>query len=642
MPMQRQMQMQGRCPRELLPRPRISELVASSASCPSRLEVSYTGHDHELLRAAVARFEQRLHRPGPRTRALGETWQLELCCEESPEPFPWPGQPEAYTIDVGSDKRMRLQAQGLAGILHGLETLLQLTAPGQGIARGHIEDAPRFPWRGLLLDPSRHFLSVESVKRCIRGMAACKLNVLHLHLTDDQGFRVECRPLPGLHEKGSGGRFYRYDDISELVEFAALRGIRIVPEFDMPGHATSWLAGYPELTAKSGPFAIEKRYGRMDAYLDPGKDELYPFLEIFFAEMASLFPDPYVHIGGDEVKGPVDQHAFIRRLESILDDNGKKLIGWQEILHPELGPHSIIQIWQGGEPFERVCEDTRPCLVSHSFFLDQMLPAQWHHANGLPGTDLRADAAASVLGAEACLWGEFVDENNLCSRLWPRLAAIADLLWSGESKDEDLHARLACFEQRLGLSGINPAATLAKMLDTDLEDKSERAALKTTLSALVPLGTVERLAMENHTTDTVLDRYCDHVAVWSDDALAFFRDLPPVSDNGYDVAALKRCEGKLGIWRYAASRLRKLESCPERVSEVLPIAKQVETVATIGQKVLRQRTQMHGVAGSKKQEWLTTLEKAKEPVACLRIGIIDSIIQLITSPPSGHSAGHSD
>ena len=166
-----------------------------------------------------------------------------------------------------------------------------------------IQDQPRFPWRGLMIDIARHYQPPEVLKRNLDAMAAVKLNVFHWHLTEDQGFRVESKKFPKLHTMGSDGFFYTQDQVREIIAYAAERGIRVIPEFDIPGHATSWLVGHPELGSAPGPYKIERGAGIFEPALDPTRDQTYKFLDGFLGEMAALFPDAYMHIGGDENEG---------------------------------------------------------------------------------------------------------------------------------------------------------------------------------------------------------------------------------------------------------------------------------------------------------------------------------------------------
>ena len=221
------------------------------------------------------------------------------------KPVPSVEENESYTLEV-AERQAVLKAPTTIGVLRGLETLLQLLdsdRDGYFIPAVRIDDRPRFPWRGLLLDVARHFQPIEVLKRNIDAMAAVKLNVLHWHLTEDQGFRIESKKFPRLHTLGSDGQFYTQEQARDIVAYARERGIRVVPEFDLPGHATAWLVGHPELGSAPGPYTIERRAGIFEPALDPTREEVYKFLDTFFGEMAALFPDAYMHIGGDENEG---------------------------------------------------------------------------------------------------------------------------------------------------------------------------------------------------------------------------------------------------------------------------------------------------------------------------------------------------
>jgi N-acetyl-beta-hexosaminidase len=277
---------------------------------------------------------------------------------------------ESYQLQV-SDQKVQLTAPTVVGALRGVETLLQLLSvdrSGSYFPAVKVQDQPRFHWRGLLIDVGRHYQPPEVLKRNLDAMAAVKLNVFHWHLTEDQGFRVESKKFPRLHQLGSDGLYYTQDQIREIIDYARERGIRVVPEFDIPGHSTSWLVGHPELGSAPGPYTIERGAGIFEPALDPTREEVYKFLDIFLGEMASLFPDAYMHIGGDEnegkqwdrnpkiqafmkEKGIKDNHAlqayFNTRVLKILEKHKKKMIGWDEILQPELPKNAVIHSWRG-------------------------------------------------------------------------------------------------------------------------------------------------------------------------------------------------------------------------------------------------------------------------------------------------------
>src|SRR5690606_32215114 len=232
------------------------------------------------------------------------------------------GEDDSYRLEIGP-KQAVLQAETDLGVLRGLETILQLlTADQDGpfFPAVRITDQPRFPWRGLLIDCARHFQPVEVIKRNLDGMAAVKLNVLHWHLTDDQGFRVESKVFPRLHQEGAAGAYYTQEQIREVINYADLRGIRVVPEFDLPGHTSSWVLGYPELASAPGPHHPEIGFGVKDTLLNPAREETYTFLAAFFQEMAALFPDEYIHIGGDENNGR--QWLANPEIQAFMRDHG--------------------------------------------------------------------------------------------------------------------------------------------------------------------------------------------------------------------------------------------------------------------------------------------------------------------------------
>ncbi len=311
-------------------------------------------------------------------------------------------------MDVSSGGA-RLKAATYYGVLHGLETFSQLVVPasdGFAAPAVHIEDRPRFPWRGLMLDVSRHWMPLEVVERNLDAMAAVKLNVFHWHLSDDQGFRVESKRFPKLQALGSDGHFYTQEEIRQVLAYAASRGIRVVPEFDMPGHTQSWLAAYPELAAApppaaAGSYEVGRTWGVYEPLMDPTREETFQFLDAFISEMAALFPDAYFHIGGDEVHAAqwdasASIQAFARahklegahgiqvyfnqRIQKIVAKNGKIMIGWDEILHPDLPDSIVIQSWRGQKSLADAVREGRRGILSWGYYLDHLEPAKQHYA----------------------------------------------------------------------------------------------------------------------------------------------------------------------------------------------------------------------------------------------------------------------
>jgi hexosaminidase len=355
--------------------------------------------DARVARALV-RFGRQLAQMRPPTPAVrGPRAAFTVSCSRRAGSIQQPVEDESYTLRV-RPLELSLSAQTPYGVLHGLETLLQLverTDTSVSIPAVTIEDRPRFPWRGLMIDVSRHWMPREVILRNLDAMAAVKLNVLHLHLSDDQGFRVESRLFPRLHQFGSFGNYYTQSDIREIVAYAADRGIRIVPEFDLPGHSTSWLVAYPQLGSGPGPYSLAREYGIHDATLDPTREEVYDFLDRFFGEMARLFPDPFVHIGGDEVSGKTHwntnariqqfmrerrlegnaalQAYFNARLQKILASNGRATVGWDEILSDSLRRPVVVQAWRSQEALFEAVDRGFGGILSAGWYLDHKLPA---------------------------------------------------------------------------------------------------------------------------------------------------------------------------------------------------------------------------------------------------------------------------
>ena len=384
------------------------------------ISVSVSGDD---LGDAVNRLRQRI--------ALQTGWTLQPQADKPDKPTiridiakkvkpqPLPDSDESYTLKVDANG-VNISANTRFGALRGMETLLQLIQNGPentAIPWVTIEDAPRFPWRGLLLDSARHFIPLNDIKRQIDGMAAAKLNVLHWHLTDDQGWRFTSKRYPKLTQLASDGQFYTPEQMREIVRYATDRGIRVVPEIDMPGHASAIAVAYPELMSAPGPYEMERHWGVLKPVLDPTKEATYTFAEAMVSELAAIFPDPYLHIGGDEVDDTqwkenaaiqkfmrdnklADSHAlqayFNRKLETILEKHHRQMVGWDEIFHPDLPKSILIQSWQGQDALGQVAEKGYKGILSTGFYLDQPQSTAYHYRNeivpqGLNNVDVIGD-----------------------------------------------------------------------------------------------------------------------------------------------------------------------------------------------------------------------------------------------------------
>src|SRR5450755_70293 len=368
------------------------------------------------------------------------------------------GDDERYSLKA-SDGKVRLSANEPLGVLRGLETFLQLIqqnttgAPDFSVPAVTIEDQPSFPWRGLSLDVSRHFIPAADVKRTIDGLCAVKMNVLHWHLSDDQGFRIESKKYQRLQKYGSDGLYYTQAEVRDVIAYARDRGVRIVPEFDMPGHATSWLVGYPSLGAGAGNYQIVRGAGVLPDLIDPTKESTYKFLDGFIGEMSKLFPDEYFHIGGDEV------------------------------LQPSLPKNIVIQSWRGQESLWQAAREGYQGILSAGYYLDLMYPASYHYSidpmktpppapgregqaqTPAPAPDLTPEQRKLILGGEAAMWEELATSENIDAKLWPRMAAIAERFWSPETVTDpaSMYRRLEITNSWLEWLGLSQRSNLTLM-----------------------------------------------------------------------------------------------------------------------------------------------------------------------------------
>ena len=586
---------------------------------------------------------------------------------------------ESYTLEVDA-AGAALRAPTPYGVLRGIETFLQLVEvavpatavaavdrpstipdlepePEDFIVPGvEIRDVPRFPWRGLLIDPGRHFLSIDVMKRNLDAMAAVKLNVLHWHLSEDQGFRVESRIFPKLHELGSGGFYYTQDEIQDLVAYGRDRGIRVMPEFDMPGHATSWFVGYPELASAPGPYEIIETWGIQDPSMDPTRDETYEFLEAFIAEMAALFPDNYFHIGGDEVNGNQwngnpDIQAFIseqglednhglqsffnRRLQKILTKHGKKMVGWDEIMHPDLSPNIVVQSWRGPEMLAQGARLGFQGILSNGYYIDLMYPAEQHYAVDPLGDQtsmLTAEQRARILGGEATMWGEYVVDETIDSRIWPRTAAIAERFWSPAyvSEVDDMYRRLKTTSRWLEWVGVTHLSGYPVML-ARLSAGSPIEPLRTLTDLLEPLKGYQRGRTRVYSRFTPLNRLVDAVRPESIQARGFgvLVDEYLESDSNRADDLRLRIEKQLVNWRDNHQVLFATTASSTMLPEAEALSAQLRITAETGLAALRDIDSGTPTGNSDYAASLSILANADTTHGALHLVVVEHVRRLV-------------
>ena len=406
---------------------------------------------------------------------------------------------EGHTLQV-SRTAITLTARTPEGLFRGVQTIRQLlsaaatadqTTEGQRMSSWHIpcvqiRDVPRFRWRGMLLDCGRHFMPVAFVKRYIDLLAYHKMNILHWHLTEDQGWRLDIKKYPRLTKIGAWrtrtrgsespagsdryGGYYSQEEVREIVAYAQSRFVTVVPEIEMPGHCLAALASYPSLGCTQGPYAVGTQWGVYDDVYCAGNEEVFTFLENVLTEVMDLFPSAYIHIGGDEcpkarwktcancqarlrAEGLRDEHElqsyFIRRIETFLSAHGRRIIGWDEIIEGGLAPDATVQSWRGMDgavAAARAGHDVVVSPTSHCYLdypHDAISLERVYSFEPVPD-GLSPEQARHILGAEGNIWTERAPVHLVDRQVFPRLCALAEVTWSPrESRN------LADFQQRM-------------------------------------------------------------------------------------------------------------------------------------------------------------------------------------------------
>ncbi|HSP70382.1 MAG TPA: beta-N-acetylhexosaminidase [Bryobacteraceae bacterium] len=640
-----------------MPAPRSVTVRSGALSIDSSFRVVLQGPSSGRVQSAVERFLHRLGRtagitlsPVSAVTAGGTGAQLRIEWQQNGPSVPRLTEDESYAIEIDSTQA-RLRAPTSVGILRGLETLLQTMRTDQGPARFPavlIQDQPRFVWRGLLLDCSRHFIPVPAIKRTLDGMAAFKYNVLHWHLSDDQGFRMESKAFPKLHGLGSDGLFYSQDDIRDIVSFAADRGIRVVPEFDMPGHATSWFVGYPELASEAGPYQIQRQAGLFEPVMNPSLPEVYAFLDSFIGEIVELFPDAYIHIGGDEVdsaqwKRSASVQAFMksegigtaqglqeyfnRRVQQILASRGRKMIGWDEILGAGLPPDATVQSWRGLSALAQTVRSGHPGILSFGYYLDQLQPAAEHYlVDPFDGEMAGVPAAerARILGGEACLWTEHISPENLDLRLWPRAAAIAERLWSSQQVRDvsAMYSRLEAARQYLKTVDIDLDLHRRRLL-AGMADSASAEPLAILLETLRPVRAANRATANEIRPLVTLDRLVDTADPDSGASRLLLSSISEWSAHRQDIRA------RLTRWRDNSVAAKPILEQYPNLRETVPLAEHVRDLSSAALEAMDYLEQRRRPS----RTWVTRqrqlLERAGVPQADLTITLVDTLRTLL-------------
>lgn len=661
----------------LIPIPASVQPGTGSLRVDSSFSVALTGYTEPRLERAVERF---LHQSARQTAlplnlkpAKSSPATLVVHTDHASKEIQEVGEDESYVLEVSS-AGAKLTAPTPLGTMHGLQTFLQLvdvSSDGFTAPAVTVQDKPRFPWRGLMIDVARHFVPLDVLRRNLDGMEVVKMNVFHLHLTDNQGFRVESKKFPKLHELGSDGLYYTQDEVRDLIAYGRDRGIRVVPEFEMPGHSTAIFVGYSEIASGPGPYQIERRWGVMDPAMDPTNEQTYKFLDQLIAEMAKLFPDQFFHIGGDEVNGKqwdanpkiqeyMRAHAiknnqalqayFSKRLQPIVAKHGKSMIGWDEILDPSLPKDITIQSWRGQASLAAAAKQGYRGLLSNGYYLDLGWSAARHYASDpLSGdaANLSPEEKQRILGGESTMWLEYANAENIDSRIWPRNAAIAERLWSpAEVRDNaSMYARLDFISTRLEWLGLTHRTYYRRMLRRiagSTATADEFAALQTLADQLEPVKdyTREETATVEATSFSPLNRVVDAIPLESDPGRHFGELVDKfISTSCRDADTGERLRTQLTTWRDNDAGLQSLAQRSFLVKEVAVRSQDLSALGATGLAALDAISKRQPAPDSWKTEQLAALEQMKKGKVQLLLIPVPALQKLVEAASAGGTCG---
>jgi hexosaminidase len=647
----------------LIPQPAELSLSSGWLALDSTFVVDAPGVSDTRLTDAISRTVRRIEMSAGLRHAgngVAGTTKLTVKVDQSSTPVQSLDEDESYTLTV-TQAGAEIDAVTDVGAMHGLETLVQLVQPngsGYAIPAISIHDKPRFRWRGLMIDCGRHFEPVAVIERTLDGMAAVKLNVFHWHLTEDQGFRMQSHLYPALTAKGSDGLFYTQEDAKEVVAYARARGIRVVPEFEMPGHSTAWLVAYPELASGTKPSEIRREFGVSNYAIDPTREATYIFIDRFMTEMAQIFPDAYMHIGGDETPAPdwktnprilafMKAHSlkdndalqayFNTRLLTIIARLHKHMMGWDEILTPGLPKDVVVQSWRGQASLIKGAKQGYEGVLSAPYYLDGMKPAGVHYlADPLPSSaDVTPEQRKLILGGEVCMWGEQLYSRTIDSRIWPRTAAIAERFWSPENvRDvDDMYRRLLPMSielEGLGLSHLKSGdAGLRELAGTEDID-----AFRTFASVLEPVSFGERYKAQRTDQLTALDRFVDAVRPdppsrhWFESTVKRF-----LADPKGDTADRIALDGWFKRLADSVPTVQQQMRTSPRLADVSQRAEQLSQLSAVGQEAMRILAAGGKAPTGWKAKQTQALDEEKKPGGLVRFTFFPAMEDMVKAVP---------
>jgi hexosaminidase len=566
------------------------------------------------------------------------------------------GEDESYHLEVTPTHAL-LTAPNPLGAMHGLQTFLQLVAitpDGFSAPAVTIDDEPRFPWRGLMIDVGRHFQPLDVIERNLDAMEAVKLNVFHWHLSEDQGFRAESKIDPLLTGKGSNGLYYTQAQMRDLVGYARERGIRVVPEFDMPCHTTAWFVGYPDLASGKGPYTIEKQWGVFDPAMDPTRESTFEFLDKFIGEMTTVFPDAYFHVGGDECDGKewdanprvkafmrahgmkdnaALQSYFTARVQKLVTAHHRIMEGWDEVLQPDTPKDVVIQSWRGTKSLAAAARRGNRGLLSTGYYIDLNQSAAEHYlADPLAGdgASLTPEEKKRVLGGEAAMWSEFTTSEIIDSRIWPRTAAIAERLWSAQEVRDvnSMYARMSVISDELEFYGLKHQSFTRPMLQR-MSGQADPKYLAVLAGVVQPPVGYQREELKKYDWYSPLNHLVDAVPPESEMARKFKNLVAAIVAGNATADQLQKAKEWLTLWRDNDAKLEPSLKNSDITAELAPVSQTLAQVSTIGLRALNDLENHHVADAGITQGDTQTLKTAEKPQAVLRDMVVEPVEMLV-------------
>jgi hexosaminidase len=576
------------------------------------------------------------------------------------------GEDESYHLEVTPSKVL-LSAPNPLGILRGLQTFLQLVHPtprGFAVQSITIDDQPRFPWRGLMIDSGRHFIPLDVIRQNLDAMEAVKLNILHWHVSEDQGFRIESKLYPKLTGLGSDGQFYTQDEVRGIIQYARDRGIRVMPEFEMPSHANSLYVGYPELADGKGPYHLKRKFGEKwgrvrkpseDSSMDPTRESTYLFLDRFLGEMATLFPDAYLHVGGDAEDAVTEwstnpriqqyMHAhgfkdstalqvyFTGRLQKIVAKHHKTMVGWDEVLQPNTPKDVVIQSWRGLDSLATAVKRGNRGILSWGYYLDLNEPASRHYSvDPLQGaiSHLTPQQQSSVLGGETAMWTEYVSPETIDGRIWPRAAVVAERLWSPQNVTnlDSMYSRLPILAQYLTYHGLPYKAT-REITYQRMVGNADPTSLKVLAAVVEPPKGFPREGDRAYTVFTPLNHLSDVIPAEADRAREFRNLATRIAAGSATPADLAQARQWLTLWRDNDAALEPVLPQSPLTAELAPISRNLSQAATIGLHALDSIEHHTPESPSTQTADLATLKSISPSIAELTDMVIPGVETLV-------------